>query len=124
MTATAPWSPIEIEVKLRQVIEDQDEAVRVLKGMADEYGSARRDYEVKKAQAFLTAKNRSDLTTVDLRTAWATEQSADLRMEKDIAESRFVAQRAAVQVLISQADSLRSLLRSSRDLHEQPGFGS
>jgi hypothetical protein len=122
MAVTRPWSGIEIEVKMAQVIEDQDDAVAEMKRLGEKYAQARRDYEVKKAQTFLATKAASN--TDKASEATATEAAADLRMAKDIAESNFVTQRAVVATLQSQADTLRSLARSSRDATDSPGFGS
>lgn len=120
---TRPWSALEIEVKMREVAERQDDAVAEAKELGEAFAEAKRAYEVKKNQSILDAKGRSDLTTDAQRLAWATVQAADLRRAKDIAESTLHTQRDVIRVLNSQADTLRSLLRSARDLTEEPGFG-
>lgn len=121
---TRPWSPLEIEVKMNQVIEDQDDAIADLKELGAAYAQARRDYEVLKNQSLLAGRSQPGITTDKQSEAWATVQAADLRMAKDIAEATLNAQRDLVRTLISQADTLRSLARSSRDLTDSPGFGS
>lgn len=123
MPVTQPWGPVEIEVKMAQVIEAQDDAVAELKGLAMEFATKRRDYEKLKNRTLLSLVGNPDYKTDALRLAKATLESADARYEKDLAEGLLNAQRDVVRVLTSQADTLRSLARSSRDVLDEPGFG-
>lgn len=123
MTTTQPWGPVEIEVKMAQVIEAQDDAVAESKQLAIAYAEKRRAYELTKNRTLLGLVGHPDLKTADLRLAKATVEAADARYEKDLAEGAMNAQKDVVRILISQADTLRSLARSSRDVLDEPGFG-
>ena len=123
MPVTQPWGPVEIEVKMAQVIEAQDDAVAEMKALGEAFATKRRDYEKLKNRTLLSLVGDPNYKTDALRLAKATLEAADARYEKDLAEGAWNTQREVVKVLISQADTLRSLARSSRDVLDDAGFG-
>lgn len=120
---TQPWSPIEIEVKLAQNIEELEEAVTLQKALAETWANAQHAYKVTQAQRTLQAAVDPSMKTVAHRDAWVMTQVADLMLARDIAEGQLDAQKNVVRALTSQGEQLRSLARSSRDMTDGPGWG-
>lgn len=120
---TRPWSGLEIEIKLAQVIEDQNDAVALQKALQEAWANAQYAYKLTHAQMMLRSGQDSNLKTADMRAAWVMTQVADLMLKRDIALGQYEAQKAVAYTLQSEADSLRSLLKSSRDVTDGPGWG-
>lgn len=125
-----PWSPIEIEQRMADCIEKLEDAVTRYKALGYSAAQKKRDYEVEQAKCMLLAARHRDptsgervLTSDTLRKAWVTEQVADLEQEADIAEHQVRAARMVISQLETEAELLRSMARSSRDMHDQPGYG-
>lgn len=121
---TRPWSPVEVEVAMRRIIEELDDAVALQKALAETYAVKEHNYKLQQAKAWLLAAQDAGLKTDKLREAWVYTQLGDLRLERDIASGQLDAQKNVVKVLCTQADELRSLARSGRDMVEQPGWGT
>lgn len=118
-----PWSGIEIEQKLTSIIPLLDDAVAEYRQIGEEAAVARHAHKLAEAKAMLQAKADKTLTSAELRKARVYEQVADLDLAADIAEARLAAQRQTIAVLMAEAEVLRSLNKSNRDMHDQPGWG-
>lgn len=148
MSADRPWSPIEIEVKIRQVVEAMDNMVLDLKGKAEAAAEAKREFKRTDAKAKariqftesdLQLRSRTECPkvdgkapTVDDRKAWVItemqaaqeayiEEVAEAQQRFDMADVEYRTLRDSRELLMHQGDLLRTLARSSRDLSE--GFG-
>lgn len=125
---TAPWSSIEIEIKMAKVIEALDDAVLVHKALVEAAANKRHAYKLKEAQLQIQARGLmvegdTGKWTVDEKKAWVYTNLGELELEYQIADGQATAQREVIRSLQSEAELLRSLARSSRDLVEGPGYG-
>lgn len=120
---TTPWSAIEVEIKMAEVIEALDDAVTIQKALAETYAGAEHEYKMRQAMAWLQSRQDATLKSDKIREAWVYTQVGDLRLKRDIAAGQLDAQKGVVRSLTTQADTLRSLARSSRDVTDGPGFG-
>ena len=123
-SSSRPWSPIEIEVKLRQNIEELEEAVTLQKALAETYAAAEHDYKLTSARAWLEARTKPELKSEKIREAWVYLQIGERRLKRDIAQGQLDAQKNVVRTLTSTGEQLRSLARSSRDMTDGPGWGN
>lgn len=118
-----PWSALEVEVKMAQVIEELDDAVAVQKALSEAYAGAEHEYKMRQAMSWLQSRQDANLKSDKLREAWVYTQVGELRLKRDIALGQLDAQKNLIRSLSAQADTLRSLARSSRDVTDGPGFG-
>lgn len=121
--ASVPFSGIEIEVKMRQVIDALDDAVALQKALAETYAGAEHEYKLHAALSWLQARQDTTLKSDKVREAWVYTQVGELRLARDIAIGQLDAQKNVVRTLTSESEVLRSLARSSRDVTDGPGFG-
>lgn len=109
---------------MSQVIETLEsktaEFYEVTKAAAEAKHAAKRAMSMKLMEAKIGHK---ELTSDTLRSAWAYVEIGDAQLRADIAAGRADAQKEAIRSLHHEADLLRSLSRSARDLHESPGWG-
>ena len=114
--ASEPFSPIEVEVEIRDTIEKLDDAVTHLASSSQI--AARKAHAYRQAQASAWAKARLDstLTTDKARSAWVDQETSEEMLDRNLAEAEFEGNKALVRSLQTRADLLRSLARSSRDL--------
>lgn len=116
MTVTTPLSPVEVEVKMAQCIEALEDAVNEQRECAHEYAAANHRYRQAFAQKMLAAREEKALTSDKMREAWAITEVKDEMWHRDLAEAQHESQKSVVRSLQTQAELLRSLARSSRDL--------
>ena len=121
---TRPWSGLEIDVQMRQLITKLDDAVAEFKAIAET--SARADHRAKldEARAWMQAKTNPDLKSDAIRKAWVYEQTESVQLEAELADGAMTAQRLLITSMHHQADLLRSLARGNRDMMESPGWGA
>lgn len=127
MTATKPWSPIEIEVRIRNVIELREEAVLEAKALAEKAGEAKRKFRVAEAQAMLRARRdmpreEGDKAPIEAeKKAWVLLECADLEEAYEQADVIYKSQQEVIKQLHDEGELLRTLARSSRDLQDTFG---
>lgn len=117
------WSPMEIDVKMRQVVEELDSAVTILRALSEASAIATHELKLAEARAYMQAKLDKTLTSAELRKAWVYIQTEQLQLAADLADGIANAQAKKIASLHHEADLLRSLARSSRDMHDSPGWG-
>ena len=120
---STPWSGIEIEQKMCAVIALLDDAVAAYKDLGEKAAQARHAFKAAEAKAMLSAKADKTLSSAELRKAAVYQECGSLDLAADIAENSYAAQRQVIAALQSQGEILRSLSRSNRDMHDQPGWG-
>ena len=124
----APLSPMEIEVKMAQVMNNLEDAVTLQQALADVSAEKRHAFKMAEAQKTLEARvldfaDGAGKPSVAEKAAWVYQQCGDLELAFKIAEGQLDAQKSVVRSLQSEAEILRSLSRSARDLVEGPGYG-
>lgn len=146
--SSMPWSPVEIERKLQHVIARMDDMVQNLKGLAIRQAEAKRALRQAEAKAKAVLQFTESETllranadqpridgkkpTIDERKAWVVIETHEANLAYieavtaeqeafDIADTEYQAARHAKELLMAEGDLLRTLARSSRDLHETFG---
>lgn len=114
--ATTPFSPLEVEVEMRDCIEALESAIDGLASFGSAAAKANHTYRVAQAKAWMEAKANPDLKTDKLREAWVVQQTSGEMWERDTTEVAYDVQKSLVRSLQTKADLLRSLARSGRDL--------
>jgi len=109
-----PWSPIEVERKMAALIEDLDEAVLELKNITLHAASCKHSYELASARAFVT--HRSVGAAQQEASQKALIDCADEHLDHLMAEGVAKSAYKRIDVLKAQADLMRSLLVSSRNV--------
>jgi len=119
-----PWSPLEVEEQLHEVIGKMNNAVGGFYRLSQEYGQAKADLELAMAKAMLLARDevgedgRPLLTSAPDREAWALTRCEDEKRAFEILHARHDAQRRLLEVVRSQADVLRTLLVQARGVQD------
>lgn len=113
---TEPLSPIEVEVKMAQCIEALEDAVTTQRTLGYESATASHTYRQAQARHWLLARQEADLKTDKLKEAWVVSRTSDEMFMRDCAEVAYDTQKSVVRALQTEAELLRSLARSSRDL--------
>lgn len=124
MGEARPWSGLEVEVQMRQVYEKLDEAVASLKTTAEDAATKKHAAKLAEAQGWMRAKADPDLKTEAVKKAWVYEKTEAQQLAADLADAQVMAARLAIVSMHHQADLLRTLARSNRDMHESPGWGN
>jgi hypothetical protein len=108
-----------------QVIEETENATAEFKDLTTEAAEAKHRAKKAWSSKLMEAKlAHKDLTSDVLRQAWAYVEIGDLQLEADIASGAADAQKERIRSLHHEADLLRSLSRSARDMSESPGWGN
>lgn len=118
-----PWSPVEVEIKMAEVIEALENAVATQKALGEAARRASNAAKLEESKMLLASRNDVNLKTDTLRKAWVFTEIADLVLAADIAEVQYDAQKNVVRALQSEGDLLRSLGRSHRDMTDSGGWG-
>lgn len=123
-TQPEPLTPLSVEAKLRQLVNDLTRAQIVLREARDAEVDARHECDRARRRALLSEKSpkvtRGGYTTAE-RDAWVDDQCSDLKFAADKAT---VVREAAVdrlRVLLAQAEIVRSLGASVRQAYELAG---
>lgn len=109
-----PWSPIEVERKMAALINDLDDAVVELKNITLHAASCKHVYELESAKSFV--KHRSVGAAQQEAGQKALIDCADSHLDHLMAEGVAKAAYKRIDVLKAQADLMRSLLVSSRNV--------
>jgi hypothetical protein len=120
-------TPVEVESKLRALVNDLGRARVTLAQARDLEVDARHEWERSRRRAILSDKSpkvtRGGYTTAD-RDAWVDEQVCDLRFTYDKATVTREAAQDHMRVLMAQAEIVRSLGASVRQAYELAGTAS
>lgn len=119
-----PWSGLEVDVAMRQLVAKLDEAVTDYRDIARQSADATHAAKLYEARAYAKAKVEPGLTSEALRKAWVYEQTHEAQHDADLADAAMAAQRLLITSMHHQADLLRSLARGNRDMMESPGWGA
>ena len=124
---TESLTPVQVEAKLRQLVNDLARAQAALRQARDLEVDARHEYDRARRRAILSDKSpkvtRGGYTVAE-QTAWVEQQCEDLKFAADKAT---VIREAAVdhlRVLLAQAEIVRSLGASVRQAYELAGTAS
>jgi hypothetical protein len=122
---TEPLTPVAIEAKLRQLVNDLGRAQADLRQARDAKVDARHGYDRARRRALLLEKSPKVTRggyTVTEQTAWVEQQCEDLKFTADRATvSRETAQ-DHLRTLLAQAEIVRSLGASVRQAYEIAGI--
>ena len=121
---TKPLTPIAVEAKLRQLVNDLARARAALRQARDLEMDARHEYDWARRRALLSEKSPKVTRggwTVGERMAWVDEQCADLKFAADKATVVREAAQDRLRVLLAQAEIVRSLGASVRTAYEMAG---
>lgn len=121
---TKPLTPIAVEAKLRQLVNDLARARAALRQARDLEMDARHEYDWACRRALLSEKSPKVTRggwTVGERMAWVDEQCADLKFAADKATVVREAAQDRLRVLLAQAEIVRSLGASVRTAYEMAG---
>lgn len=121
---TRPWSSLEIDVCMRQLVAKLDDAVAYYLTLGEKSADATHRAKLAEARAFMEAKSDPDLKSEAIRKAWVYERVHEVQHEADLADAAMGAQRLLITSMHHQADLLRSLARGNRDMMESPGWGA
>lgn len=114
---------------MQEVIERLDEAIVEMKDLGEDSARAAHAFEKKMAGLRLKARVSQELMqhgkpTATEKEAWAFLQADVESLQADIAKNAFATQRTVINALMAESETLRSLARSSRDMHDSPGWGA
>jgi hypothetical protein len=119
-----PLTPVAVESKLRQLVNDLARAQMVLREARDAEVDARHDYDRARRRALLSEKSpkvtRGGYTVAE-QSAWVDEQCADLKFAADKATVVREAAQDRLRVLLAQAEIARSLNASVRQAYSLAG---
>jgi hypothetical protein len=122
-----PFTPLSIEAKLRQLVNDLARAQIVLREARDAEVDARHEYDRARRRALLSDKSpkvtRGGYTVAE-QAAWVDEKCADLKFAADKATVVREAAQDRLRVLLAQAEIVRSLGASVRQAYELAGTAS
>jgi hypothetical protein len=117
---------LDVEAKLRSLVNELTRAQVVLREARDAEVDARHEHERAKRRALLSDKSprvtRGGYTVAE-QSAWVDEQCADLRLAADKATVIREAAQDRLRVLLAQAEIVRSLGASVRQAYELAGTG-
>jgi hypothetical protein len=121
---TESLTPVDVERRLRQLVNDLARAQQALRQARDLEVDARHEFDRARRRALLSEKSpkvtRGGYTVAE-QAAWVDEQCSDLKFAADKAT---VVREAAVdhlRVLLAQAEIVRSLGASVRQAYELAG---
>lgn len=127
MTAEQPLTPLDIEAKLRQLVNDLTRAQAALRQARDLEVDARHEHERARRRALLSDKapkvTRGGYTVAE-QSAWVDDQCDGLKFSADKATVVREAAQDRLRVLLAQAEIVRSLgasVRQAYDLAGTPG---
>lgn len=113
-----PWSIVEVEEKIPEIVNRLEEAVTDLKSMGVDAANAEWDYRKAKAMAFVKVSGRN----AEEREAKALLHQhapgvtvADLGRARNLAENAYGNQRQIITVLKTEAELMRTLMVSARN---------
>jgi hypothetical protein len=119
-----PLTPLSVEQKLRQLVNDLARAQVVLREARDGEVDARHEYDRARRRALLSDKSprvtRGGYTVAE-QSAWVEEGCADLKLTADRATVVREAAQDRLRVLLAQAEIVRSLGASVRQAYEMAG---
>ncbi len=123
-TPSEPLTPLSVEAKLRQLVNDLAKAQMVLREARDGEVDARHEYDRAKRRALLSDKapkvTRGGYTVAE-QAAWVEGECADLKYAADKATVVREAAQDRLRVLLAQAEIVRSLGASVRQAYELAG---
>ena len=123
MTAEPPLTPVAVEAKLRQLVNDLARAQAALAQARDLEVDARHEYDRARRRALLSDKSpkvtRGGYTVAE-QAAWVDEQCADLKFAADKATVVREAAQDRLRVLLAQGEIVRSLGASVRLAYSIP----
>jgi len=124
MTDHDPLTPVAVESKLRQLVNDLGQARVALAQARDLEVDARHEWDRARRRAILSDKSpkvsRGGYTAAD-RDAWVDDQVDDLRFAFEKATVAREAAQDHLRVLMAQAEIARSLGASVRQAYELAG---
>lgn len=128
LLADEPWTPVEIERRLRGAVTALTQAQHVLRDARDDEVTKRHAYEAARRQAMLRDPNcpkvtRGGYTTAE-RDAWVEDRVSEQRAAYDFAVAAREAAQDHLRVVRDQAEVLRSLGASIRTAFEFSGRAS
>jgi hypothetical protein len=122
--STEALTPLDIEAKLRQLVNDLTRAQAALRQARDLEVDARHEHERARRRALLSDKSpkvtRGGFTVAE-QSAWVDEQCEDLKFAADKATVVREAAQDRLRVLLAQAEIVRSLGASVRQAYEMAG---
>jgi hypothetical protein len=117
-------TPLDVERKLRQLVNDLARAQAELREARDAEVDARHEYDRARRRALLSEKSpkvtRGGYTVAE-QAAWVEEECADLKFAADKATVVREAAQDRLRVLLAQAEIVRSLGASVRQAFEMAG---
>jgi hypothetical protein len=120
-------TPVQIEQKLRQLVNDLARAQAALRQARDLEVDARHEHDRARRRALLSEKSpkvtRGGYTTAE-RDAWVDQQVEDLKFTSDKATVVREAAQDHLRTLLAQAEIVRSLGASVRQAYELAGTAS
>ncbi|MGH3304126.1 MAG: hypothetical protein ACRDOK_21090 [Streptosporangiaceae bacterium] len=122
-----PLSPLDIEAKLRSLVNQLGRAQAALREARDAEVDARHAYESARRRALLSDKSpkvtRGGYTVAEQQ-AWVDQQCEDLRFAADKATVVREAAQDHLRVTLAQAEIVRSLGASVRQAFSMAGIGT
>jgi hypothetical protein len=122
-----PLTPVAVEAKLRQLVNDLGRAQASLRQARDLEVDARHEHDRARRQALLNEKSpkvtRGGYTTAE-RDAWVDQQVEDLKFAADKATVVREAAQDHLRTLLAQAEIVRSLGARVRQAYELAGTSS
>jgi hypothetical protein len=120
-----PLTPLSVEQKLRQLVNDLARARVVLREARDLEVDARHEHDRARRRALLSDKSpkvtRGGYTVAE-QSAWVDQQCEDLKLAADKATVVREAAQDRLRVLLAQAEIVRSLGASVRQAYEMAGM--
>jgi hypothetical protein len=124
VTAEQSLTPLDVEARLRRLVNELTTAQAALRQARDLEVEARHEYERARRRALLSDKSpkvtRGGYTVAE-QGAWVDDQCADLKFAADKATVVREAAQDRLRVLLAQAEIVRSLGASVRQVFEMPG---
>ena len=121
---TEALTPLAVEAKLRDLVNDLTRAQGTLRDARDAEVDARHEHERARRRALLSEKSpkvtRGGYTVAE-QSAWVDEQCDDLKFAADKATVIREAAQDRLRVLLAQAEIVRSLGASVRTAYEMAG---
>lgn len=112
-------NPVELTKEMLRLSTLLDKGVNVLSKAGRDLATAENAYRQAIARAWLEAPKG----TVPEREAWVNGETADLRMERDLAEAERVAATEAVRSRRTQLSALQTLVNAMRSEQEMFRYG-
>jgi hypothetical protein len=124
VSAEQPLTPLDIETRLRHLVNELTRAQAALRQARDLEVDARHEHERARRRALLSDKSpkvtRGGYTVAE-QDAWVGEQCSDLKFSADKATVVREAAQDRLRVLLAQAEIVRSLGASVRQAYELAG---